>query len=242
MGSFNFRGCPFIPKPLIPCAPHNRAAYNEFILWISKLRLLDVRHVVDAGANWGDFSQAAQTFFPSAQIIAFEPLPDLAQPLAALAKRHNPRWIIEPVALGASTGETTLHLAEGDDTIGSLVGFSKEYLAANPHVRQTRSIPCRVARLDDVLEQKKITRVDLLKIDVEGFEFDVLAGAAKTLQAVRSLIVEISLVRSQQKDPLRELLAILNQNSLYVVDIIPSWFDPGHPWKPVEFNILARRE
>lgn len=243
LGSLNQRGLPFIPKLFLADPPYNRAAYNEFIGWIDQLQLGPVSQIIDVGANHGDFSQAAHRLFPDADILLFEPLPDLQSKLEILCRRY-PNWKLNTCALGATNQKLTLHVAEGDDAVGSLVGFSDEYRATNPRSQKNiRQVECSVRPLDEVLSEHKIQNVDLLKIDVEGFEFEVLQGASRTLAKTHAVIIEVSLTRAEKKgeSPLIRLLSILQQHGFKTVNIIPSWYDPKNKWQPVEFNVLARR-
>jgi len=89
LGNLNFKGLPFLPKRLFNGTPHNRAAYNEFIVWINHLHLGSVRWAVDVGANHGDFAEAAAAYFPEANILLVEPLPLLHDELQRRCARHG---------------------------------------------------------------------------------------------------------------------------------------------------------
>jgi hypothetical protein len=84
--------------------------------------------------------------------------------------------------------------------------------------------PCRVRRPDDVVGEAGIDHVDLLKIDVEGAEFDVLAGAKSILAATESLVVEVSTIREENfgKNALLRLLRLLDSHGFQSVAILPS--------------------
>ncbi len=241
--SFHVRGLPLIPKTLFSHPLHNREAYNEFILWIEQLDLRDAHLILDVGANHGDFSQAAAEVFPEAEIFLFEPLPSLKERLENLCKDRDSRWNLISCALGSVETMMMLHLAEDADDIGSFVGFSEEYRSVNSEAKPVQQIECQVRPLDSIVVERAITKVDLLKIDVEGFELQVLEGAKKTLALTQALIIEFSLIRNsnQENITLSQFLSILEQAGFKIVNIIPSWFDKKNKWQPVEFNILAKR-
>jgi predicted DCC family thiol-disulfide oxidoreductase YuxK len=135
-----------------------------------------------------------------------------------------------------------LYVAQ-DDAIGSLAGFSEEYAAVNAGAKPSHQIECRVRTLDEVAAQHGIAAIDLLKIDVEGYEFEVLAGAGEALAKTKAVVVEVSLVRnpSRHSSALLKMLNLLTDAGFDIVRVIPSLFDRRESWKPVEFNILARR-
>jgi FkbM family methyltransferase len=239
----NLAGLPLIPKAVSRSLPYSRNAYNSFLLWIHQLDLACAKTIVDVGANHGDFAQAASTVFPAAAVYLFEPLPDMQAYLTGLIQNGQRTWSLVPCALGNEPGQFPLFIDENDDAIGSFTGFTEEYLRANPRARPAREIMCQVQTLDEFSRERGLESIDLLKIDVEGFEFEVIKGAALSLQQTRAIIVEVSLVRRPfgTGHPLVAMLDLLTSAGFYVVEIIPSLFDPIVSWKPLEFNILMRR-
>jgi FkbM family methyltransferase len=238
----NLRGLPFIPKSLCPDSPANREAFNQFVFWIRALQLSCVNRVVDVGANHGDFALAASALFPMAQVLMVEPLPTLQPELERRCSRRNGRWRLESCALGSKPGSATLYVDPNADAIGSLVGFSDEYLKVNPLAKVGQTLVCTVRTLDDLCVESGIETIDLLKIDVEGFEFETLRGGARMLRATNALVIELSLVR--RADGLRalsEMLDVLSGAGLRLVECYPSLYSVKNPWLPVEFNLLARR-
>jgi hypothetical protein len=123
-----------------------------------------------------------------------------------------------------------------------LAGFGPEYQQIDPRAR-IEQMPCRVRPLDAVVAEEGISVIDLLKIDVEGFEFEVLKGATNTLALTRAIIVEVSLIRgfADIEDPLAAMLDLLASRGFQAVKVIPSLFERSRSSKAVEFNILARK-
>lgn len=239
----NLRGLSLIPKSLWPAAPYNRALFNEFVAWVHRLQLPEAKWVVDVGANHGDFSQAAGVLFPAAQVLLVEPLPTLHAELQRRGAERSRRWRLATCALSRERGTATLHVDRARDDIGSLAVFSGEYLQANPDSQTSRTFACEVRTLDDLCLEHGIRKIDLLKIDVEGFEFEVLAGGGKMLPATEALIVEVSLVRrAGDADALERMLRLLRSAGFQLVELLPSYFAADRPWLPLEFNLLARRK
>jgi FkbM family methyltransferase len=238
----NLKGCPFLPKALTRLPLHNRSEFNTFIAWMKILQINQAGWIVDVGANHGDFSHAASAGFPSARCLLIEPLPRLHGELERRCKSSGGHWFLEKCALGAANCRMPLYVAQ-NDAIGSLAGFSEEYTAVNAGARPSNQLECQVRTLDEVAAQHGIAAIDLLKIDVEGFEFEVLEGARKSLAKTEAVVVEVSLVRnpSCHSSALLRMLNLLADAGFDIVRVIPSLFDRRESWKPVEFNILARR-
>ena len=245
--SANLAGLPLLPKRMLMNTPHNRAAYNTFIRWIrTDLALRKAAVVFDVGANHGDFARAASACFPEATVYLFEPVPELQPILRRQAQRYPSRWNVEPVALGAEAGSMLMDISAEDDTIGSLVGFSDAYRVMNPAARTGRRINVAVDSVADFCARRDVQHIDLLKVDVEGFEFEVMRGTAHMLERISAVIVEVSLVRkpSGASDQLVEMLRLLVSAGFSIVDVKPSISSQvvtEPPWKPFEFNVLARR-
>jgi FkbM family methyltransferase len=144
--------------------------------------------VIDAGANIGSFSLlAAQHVGPFGRVFAYEPNP---RPAMLMAKSLVMNWVHErviqrPVALGDASGTVELIFVEdrlGDGRIGrrDITGTTfaqtlKTLVAVSP---SKLNIPC--VRLDD--EFPVDLPIKLLKVDVEGYEAKVLAGAERLLR------------------------------------------------------------
>jgi FkbM family methyltransferase len=133
---------------------------------------------IDVGAHIGyDSLKASVAVGPEGRVVAFEPnpatLPILRSNIAASAAGNV---IVQPVA--CTEQETTLTLF--DSTLGGNSGSSS--LSRENAGDRSRSYKVRGRRIDDVVAEIGLTRVDVLKADVEGAELLVLRGAAKTLQ------------------------------------------------------------
>lgn len=146
--------------------------------WTEPLQRAERPVVVDVGANAGIFSLFAHGLNPRAKIIAFEPLPAMQSRLKALKERTRMDFEWHPQAASDSIGEVLFESPHGYD------GISRVCTSANPAGTTFR---VQTTTLDTILAGRDI---DLIKIDVEGFEFQVLAGAKSTLEKTQFLIIE----------------------------------------------------
>src|SRR5215471_4690154 len=133
---------------------------------------------IDVGANLGEWSvPLARAVGDEGGVLCIEPNPAIAAALEAMLRVNNlAQAEVLPVALAAQDGEGRL-LAEREDT-----GRSRLSPADG-------TIPVPLRRLDGIVAERRLTRLDLLKIDVEGYERFVLAGASETLRRLRPAVI-----------------------------------------------------
>jgi FkbM family methyltransferase len=154
----------------------HRGRYEPVETEVALGRLKPGMTAIDAGANIGHYAMiAAATVGPSGRVVAFEPDGDNHAALVAnLALNGFGNATAEKLALGAGPGELTLYRDRANRGGHSLV-------AANVQIEAGAS-SVRVVSLDDYAAERLADRkIDFIKIDVQGAEADVLAGAAKIL-------------------------------------------------------------
>ena len=153
----------------------------------------DFRSVLDVGAHRGQFALFAGWRFPGTKLYCFEPLPDARGKLESVLA-DQPESSTFPLALGSRSGRVTMHVSRRDDS-SSILRPTERQTAAFPGTDEAAQEEVELARLDDVLAGGgPLPRPCLLKIDVQGAELEVLAGARRTLENVDELLVECSFV------------------------------------------------
>jgi FkbM family methyltransferase len=139
----------------------------------ARLRPEEVKVVLDIGANIGIASIYFAATFPDAVIHAFEPEPGNCEVLEANA-RQLARIQVHRFALGADDGELTLF--DSDDR-ANLGGFSSHDAGVNP--ARSKTVPVRHS--GRALAELGIRKVDILKIDTEGAEWEILTAMDRAL-------------------------------------------------------------
>lgn len=136
-------------------------------------RLLDSGATfVDVGANLGIHTiAAARRVGATGRVVAIEPTPSLHRYLRESLELNGVTRIVqvEPKAVVAQPGEVTLHCAENS-------GLNSIFPLADA---SSTSVVVPATTLDAILAAE--SRVDLIKLDVEGAELEAMAGAAKTM-------------------------------------------------------------
>jgi len=158
---------------------------------IAELNLRAGAVVFDVGANVGYFSESVLAHQPWAEIHAFEPLPDARATLAETLAPYGAGIVINGSALGAERGERDFRVSgfgeassffeNGAILAGRVYGIDFE---------TTAIIPVVIDTVADYFRDHTISRVDLLKLDTQGFELEVLKGAEPVLDRIDAIYCE----------------------------------------------------
>ncbi|MGH7887935.1 MAG: FkbM family methyltransferase [Candidatus Binatia bacterium] len=152
---------------------------------------------IDIGANIGVYSYKMAQLFP--QVYAFEINPDLIGPLEAYGSK---RISVIAKGLSAHAASATLHIPVVNRI--PLTGWASLHVGNCPDTNEHLDKAVEVATLDSY----NLRVASLIKIDVEGHELDVLAGAERTLAECRPVI--IAEVKDKNRVAVENLLARLN--------------------------------
>ncbi len=166
---------------------------------------------LDIGAHLGSWTvPMAQAVGETGHVHAFEPVPFLNAALRKTVLANGLRQVVlDDRGLGSTTSNAAFTVADGGGGAGNQ-GMSG--LGERPG---GTIIEIQVTTLDAFAEECKLDRLDFLKIDVEGLEVDVLAGASKTLKRFHPTIVfETGNEDREQRLAIRDTLCPLNYRLL----------------------------
>lgn len=152
---------------------------------------MDLKTVLDIGANTGQFASSIHKLMPTAMIYSFEPLPDCYESLVANFK-DTPNFKAYNIALGKDQGKVTINRNEYTPS-SSLLPMADLHKETYPHTQKASDQKVEIARLDDIVLQLKIQEPFLIKLDVQGYEDRVIEGGKKTFNRAKALIIEMSI-------------------------------------------------
>jgi FkbM family methyltransferase len=139
-------------------------------------------HIFDVGAHAGEFSRAARAVWPSARITCFEVLPHRVTETRAWCKADGNAELFA-VLLGPERRDAVpFHELESASSV--LEEHIPKGIPVRPH-------PMRA--IDD-LAADGIGPPDFLKLDVQGFELEILKGAAQSLPRISAILAETNLI------------------------------------------------
>jgi FkbM family methyltransferase len=154
--------------------------------------------IIDGGANLGHTSLQFLTLFPDARIFAFEANPEIVDELKRKMAAH-PQVTVLPNAIGAENKNIPFNVTN-DNGASSIFQPNEtvlKYHGEKLHVKTVHEVP--MVRIDSVISEPEI---DILKLDLQGFELEALKGADKILKNTRLVYTEIEFTELYNDQPL----------------------------------------
>lgn len=195
---------------------------------VKRKTLLDLYRidiVLDVGANTGQYAELLRAIGYAGRIASFEPLQAAFKTLSRNAKDDR-GWSAFNYALGDYNGTAKINIA-GNSYSSSLLEMLPAHLASAPESQYVGSEEVRIRTLDAVFEET-CTEGDnvYLKIDAQGFEKQVLDGAALSLPHIDTIQIEMSLVPLYRDQPLfGDIFGFLTDKGYRPVQFEPGFAD-----------------
>lgn len=168
-------------------------ARHQNLLKIANVEIGKEGVIIDVGANVGIFSKLARELYPHASIYSLEPIGEIFDCLKKNLEGDLNTNIFN-IALGNSEGVHRMLFSNQNSEIS--------------RVDTKGNVMVNMQKLDEFAQANKIKKIDLLKIDTEGFEDEVLLGAKNTLAITRYIFIELTLEHNTNYT-LSSLMALL---------------------------------
>ena len=191
------------------------------------LRSHGIDLVLDVGANRGQYASELRRYGYADRICSFEPLPDAYRELARRAAR-DAGWSALNHALGSHDGTASLNVAGNAGASSSILPMLDRHLEAAPDSEYVAVVEVPVRRLDTVWDEVMgAGSAPFLKLDVQGFEGEVLHGGGRALASLKGVQLEISLVPLYANAlTLRDALDRATALGMRLVNLAPGFSDP----------------
>ena len=158
------------------------------------LNLLNIDVVFDVGANEGQFAREIRKHGYNGKIISFEPLTSARKNLLAFAECDSSWQVHEQSAIGDHDGKIDIHIA-GNSVSSSILTMMESHSRAAVGSAYVGSERVTLFRLDSITNRYLERNSNLfIKIDTQGYEWQVLDGARDSLKSARGVLCELSLV------------------------------------------------
>lgn len=153
--------------------------YDRLTKSIMKKVIQKNANCIDVGCHKGEILQSIIKLAPGGKHFGFEPIPYLYDNLKL---KFDGQATILPYALSDKSGQTTFNLVKNAPAYSGI--NKRKYAVADPEIEE---IQVELKQLDEVIPSE--TKIDLIKIDVEGGEFDVLKGAKNILKNHQPILI-----------------------------------------------------
>lgn len=145
--------------------------------------------IYDIGSNIGTWTLLAKSVLPQAVVHAFEPLSfhisSFNENCKALKDVH-----LHPYCAGNENGTGTINISSFSDSSSLLSATPLEFEHFN--IQKEKEEQVEIKRLADLIDDKSLPAPDVIKLDVQGFELEVLKGLGNWLNSAKYIICEVS--------------------------------------------------
>jgi len=161
-----------------------------------------IKTVIDVGANIGQFALMIHKIINDAAIYSFEPISECYKELVNKEDQINKLKCFN-LALGKETREGVINRNEFLPS-SSILDMESLHKEAFPYTAKTNQEKINITSLDKIHNEIDWIQKILLKIDVQGYELEVLEGAKNSLNSVDLIIVETTFLKLYNNQPLFE--------------------------------------
>ncbi len=171
--------------------------------WIDNhtwLQELNIKTVIDIGANEGQYAKHIRKTLPEAMIYSFEPIPSVYEKLIACQELQT-KFKAFNVGLGTKAEVIEMNLNEFSPS-SSLLDMTELHKANVPLAQKTQKIQIEIHTLDTYKNEIEMIDNLLIKIDVQGFEDKVIDGGMELINRAKAITVEVSFQELYKEQPL----------------------------------------
>lgn len=194
---------------------------------MAAIHAFEIDLIFDIGANEGQFAMELREGGYQGRIVSFEPLAQAFDKLSTLSK-HDRAWLVHPrCALGDHMGEIDINIS-GNSVSSSVLPMLAAHSAAAPQSAYIGRERVPLITVDSMSQDYFAgSRAPLLKIDTQGYEWQVLDGAMTSLPKVSGILMELSLLPLYQGQRLwRECVERLESAGFVLWSLEPAFVDP----------------
>jgi FkbM family methyltransferase len=202
-------------------------ATSEELRRIKLLEHYNIDLVFDIGANKGQYATGIMDAGYKNKIVSFEPLSSVHSIIENESKKHT-NWTVAPrCAIGAKKEEIEINIS-ANSVSSTLLNMLDSHIEGAPESKIIGKEKVQVYPLDEIgLNYTANAKNIFLKIDVQGFEQEVLKGAESMIAKAKGIEMEISLIPlyENQNWLLPQVLEYMTSKGFVMTSIVPAFTD-----------------
>jgi FkbM family methyltransferase len=202
-------------------------ATSEELRRIKLLEHYKIDLVFDIGANKGQYATGIIDAGYKNRIVSFEPLTSAHSIIDSASKKYSSWTVAERCAIGSQNQEIEINIS-ANSVSSTLLNMLDTHIEGAPESKIIGKEKVKVYPLDEIASQYLSGSKNIfLKIDVQGFEQEVLKGAQNMLSKAKGVEMEISLVPlyEDQKWLLADILDYMTKRGFRLTSIVPAFTD-----------------
>ena len=191
---------------------------------IPVLLSLKCQHFIDIGANCGQFALVARKYYPLARIDSFEPLKRPSQCFESLFHKDS-NVHLHRFAIGPEKQTLPMHISKRADS-SSILPIGSNQSSIFPGTEETHTEHILVAPLNNYLKREDLASQVFVKIDVQGYELEVLKGCKSLMEHFDYIYVECSFIELYESQALAdEVIKYLSDHSFKLAGVYNLFYD-----------------
>jgi len=196
---------------------NNNFLLSNFLIMLNNIDF-KVNHIVDVGANLGQWTRIALKYYPNSFYSLFEPQANLKNRMSDLLV--NPKVSLYTAGAGSKNDTLKLTLVDRHDSC------TFKYTEEEAKSMGFEQIDVPVYSLSKFFSGKKLPVPELIKIDAEGFDMEVLKGCVDFFGKTEIFFVEASISNPNINNTLKMVIDFMNSKGYRMLDIT----DLNRPW------------
>ena len=171
--------------------------------------------ILDVGSNKGQFILLVESLFKNKIVYSFEPIKEILQKQKIFFEYKNNIYFFN-IGLGEKSEKKVFYITNRKDSSSFLKFHKNDIKNSDYKIDEERIV--EIKALDKVISSTQLVRPILLKIDVQGYELNVLKGCSDLLKKTSYIIVEVSENEIYQDQPVaNQIIEYLNKRNFIII-------------------------
>lgn len=209
------------------------------ILLVNFMNFYKINYVLDIGANIGQFAISIRNAGYKKNILSFEPINQVYNKLIINSSKDELWSVYKRCCVGEKNKKITFNVSK-NLVSSSVLKVNTQHIENEKNSESSKKIKVNMITLDSFFNKKKklLNFNILLKLDVQGYELNVLKGIKKNIKNISAILCEVSLDRLYFNQPLwLDLVFFLKKNN-FIIWLFERGFSNYNTGRTLQLDIL----